>query len=147
MRWTVNIDEHFPIHRKVARLTDQAFRLYVSAICWASRNQTDGALSPVDLPHVAPGMRRRERAVTELVDAGLLIETGSLGWVIHDYLEWQPSRTVRRAMDEQKSASGQLGNHRRWHEQRGIRDPDCKHCIGAGQSQVRSQTGSRIDRT
>lgn len=132
MPWTVNLDEHYPIHRKVARLSDPAFRLHVSAICWTSRNHTDGAFTPADLPHIAPGMRRLQSAVTELLDAGLLTETPPLGWVLHDYLEWQPSSYTRRALDEQKSASGSLGAHRRWHVKRKITDPDCKHCIGAG---------------
>jgi hypothetical protein len=126
--WTVNFDERFPYHRKVARLSDPAFRLYVSAICWTSANHTDGAFSPADLPHVAPGMRRRESSVTELVEAELLDETKPLGWVVHDYGDWQPRAAVRRAMDETKSAAGVLGNHKRWHLQRGIRDPDCPHC-------------------
>jgi hypothetical protein len=132
MPWTVNLDERFPWHRKVARVSDQAFRLHIHAICWASREQTDGALSPDDLTDVAPRLRNRERLAAELVRAGLWVETGTLGWVIHDYLEWQPSRATRRAMDEQKQSSGQLGAHRRWHEKRRIQDPDCKYCIGAG---------------
>lgn len=132
MPWTVNIDERFPRNRKVARLSDAAFRLYVQAVCWASENHTDGALTPEDLPHIAPAMRRRESAVTELVRAGLFEETGSLGWVVHDYLDYNPSSHVRKAMDEQKSTSGSFGAHTRWHTKRKIRDPDCKHCI-AGQ--------------
>lgn len=131
MPWTVNFDERFPRNRKVARLSDPAFRLYVSAVCWASEHYTDGALTPEDLPEIAPRMRRREAAAAELVEAGLFEQTGTLGWVVHDYHDHQPSAATRRAMDGQKSASGQLGNHRRWHVQRGIRDPDCKHCIGA----------------
>lgn len=131
MPWTVNFDEQFPWHPKVARLSDPAFRLYVHAVCWASRAKTDGAIPSADLQHVVPGLRRRESFAAELVDAGLLEETPPLGWVVHDYLDHQPSAHTRRALDEQKSESGQLGNHRRWHVQRGIRDPDCKHCIDA----------------
>lgn len=133
MRWTVNLDERFPWHRKVARLSDSAFRLHIHAICWASREGTDGALSPDDLVEVAPRMRRRESLATELVSAGLWIETPPIGWVIHDFLDWQPSRSVRRALNEQKQTSGSVGAHRRWHVKRGISDPDCKHCIAADQ--------------
>lgn len=132
MPWTVNLDENLPWHRKVARLSDQAFRLHIHAICWASRERTDGALSPTDLMDVAPRLRHRERLATELVTAGLWVETAPLGWVIHDFLDWQPSKATRRAMDEQKQTAGQLGAHRRWHASRGIRDPECKYCIGAG---------------
>lgn len=133
MAWTVNIDEQMPWHPKVARLSDPAFRLYVHAVCWASRAGTDGAIPSADLQHVAPGLRRRERLAAELVDAGLFVETPPLGWVVHDYLDWNPSTHTRRAMDEQKVASGSLGAHTRWHTRRGIEDPDCKHCIAAAQ--------------
>lgn len=133
MPWTVNLDEHFPWHRKVARLSDQAFRLHVHAMCWASREKTDGALSPDDLPDVAPRLRNRERLAAELVTAGLWEETAPLGWVVHDFLDWQPSNHTREAMDGQKAASGSYGAHRRWHTKRAIYDPDCKHCIAAGQ--------------
>lgn len=133
MPWTVNIEEQMPWHPKVARLSDQAFRLYVHAVCWASRAETDGAIPSADLQHVAPGLRRRESLAAELVTAGLFEPTGSLGWVVHDYLDYNPSSYTRRAMDEQKVASGSKGAHTRWHAKRAIHDPDCKHCIAAGQ--------------
>lgn len=127
------MDERFPFHRKVARLSDAAFRLYVHAICWASENHTDGSLTPADLQHVAPGLRRHERLATELVDAGLFEQTGRHGWFIHDYHDYQPSSHVRKAMDSQKVSAGQRGAHQRWHVNKGIRDPDCKFCADAGQ--------------
>ena len=132
MPWTVNFDEQMPWHPKVARLSDPAFRLYVHAVCWASRAKTDGVVPSADLQHVAPGLRRRESLAAELVSAGLFEETG-YGWMVHDYLDWNPSSAVRRALDQQKQESGAIGAHKRWHERRGVRDPDCKHCIAAGQ--------------
>lgn len=129
MPW-VSLDDQFPIHRKVARLSDPAFRLHVAAICWANRNLTDGAIPSAELPLIAPGVRRRERLATELVDAGLWLETNPHGWVINDYLEYQPSKTTVKAMRDAKQSGGSLGAHRRWHEKRGITDPDCEHCAG-----------------
>lgn len=132
MRWTVNIDEWMPWNRKISRLSDAAFRLHHHAICWASREGTDGAITPDDLPDVAPKMRRREKVVAELVEAELWEPTPPLGWVVHDYLDWQPSAEARRQMSESKSGAGSVGNHRRWHERRGVRDPDCTYCIANG---------------
>lgn len=128
MPWTVNFDEQFPWHPKVARLSDQAFRLYVHAVCWASRAGTNGAVPPADLQDIAPRLRRREGLATELVAAGLF-EVKADGWLVHDYLDWNPSDHTRRAMDEQKQSSGAYGAHKRWHTKRKIYDPDCKHCI------------------
>lgn len=126
MPW-IAIDDHFPLHRKVARLSDPAFRLHVSAICWANRNLTDGAVPSADLPDIAPRLRRREGLAAELVDAGLWKTDGD-GWIIHDYLDYQPSKTTVEQMTAAKRESGQLGNHRRWHEQRGQSDPSCRYC-------------------
>jgi hypothetical protein len=125
----VRFDDQFPINRKVARLSDPAFRLHVSAIFWSARNLTDGSVPTEDLPLAAPGSRRLDGLVAELVDRGLWIATPPLGWVINDYLEYQPSRQVVKAMREGKSDGGRKGNHLRWHAGRGIVEDDCPWCV------------------
>lgn len=102
MPW-VRFDDQFPINRKVGALPDTAFRLHVEAVCWCARNLTDGVVSTTDLPQVTR-MGKPTRLVTHLVDRGLWHEAGHQcdsphcpppgpdGWVIHDYLEYQPSR-------------------------------------------------------
>jgi hypothetical protein len=132
VQW-VRIDDHMPIHRKVARLSDTAFRLHVSAICWSNRNRTDGAVPLVDLPMVLPGSRSLVRSARELVEAGLWRDANPDGWIIHDYLDYQPSKTTIEAMRDVKKTGGTLGAHRRWHEGRGIVVTDCGHCKPAGQ--------------
>ena len=41
------------------------------------------------------------------------------GWVIHDYLEYQPTKdeaeSAKKKQQQEKSTGGKLGNHRRWH--------------------------------
>lgn len=125
MPW-VRFDDQFPIHRKVARLSDPAFRLHVSAIFWSARNLTDGAVPSEELPTVAPGLRRLESLAAELVERDLWIATPPLGWVINDYLDYQPSKEEVRNMQSRKSKGGQLGNHRRWHQEQP--DPKCPYC-------------------
>lgn len=98
MSW-VRFDDMFPIHRKVEGLSDAAFRLHAHAIFWCSRNETDGFIGTEELVHAAPrGMENPEAVVTELVteltryeDSRLWEETDG-GWVIHDYLDYQPSK-------------------------------------------------------
>ena len=43
MPW-VRLEDTYPINRKVAALSDSAFRLDVEAICWAGRELTDGII-------------------------------------------------------------------------------------------------------
>lgn len=89
MPW-VRLDDQFPIHRRIAGLSDGAFRLHVAAICWCARNLTDGYVAAVDVEHVSR-MRRPWRQVDELVAAGTWHVVDG-GWSIHDYLEYQPSK-------------------------------------------------------
>ena len=52
MPW-VRFDDQYPIHRKVAGLSDTAFRLHSAAIFWCVRNGTDGFVPEEDLDLVA----------------------------------------------------------------------------------------------
>lgn len=89
MPW-VRLDDRFPSHRKVAMLSDRAFRLYVSALCWSSENLTEGRVLERELPFVAR-LRGAKKAAAELEEANLWDGIDG-GWVIHDYLEYNPDR-------------------------------------------------------
>ena len=75
MTW-VRIDDTFPEHPKVVGLSAVAFRLHVAAICYASRNLTDGFI-PLGAVRTLPG--GTPNRVKELADAGLWITDGP-GW-------------------------------------------------------------------
>lgn len=144
MAW-VRYDDQYPIHRKVAGLSDAAFRLHTAAIFWCARNGTDGFVPKEDLDQVCAQVRAPARFAAEcvirrtwhLADEECSSENcppsrEDRGWRIHDYLEYQPtkdeSEAARQKQLEQKSSGGRLGNHRRWHEARGVKDPDCPWC-------------------
>lgn len=145
MVW-VRYDDQYPIHRKVAGLSDAAFRLHTAAIFWSARNGTDGFVPDEDLDQVCAQVRDPARFAAECVNR----RTWHLaahsctsemcpdprdepGWVIHDYLEYQPtkdeSEIAKKKQQEQKSAGGKLGNHRRWHTgPEGKPGKDCPWC-------------------
>src|SRR4051812_36732111 len=77
MPWA-RFDDRFPSNRKVRLLSDGAFRLYVSAICWSAENLTDGVIKTAELRLVADVRATRTRA-KELVEAGLLEELNGVG--------------------------------------------------------------------
>lgn len=89
MPW-VKLDDRFPSHRKVALLSDRAFRLHVSAMCWCAENLTDGHIGDRELALVA-NIRGIKATAKQLEDAGLWDRVDG-GWVVHDYLEYNPSR-------------------------------------------------------
>jgi hypothetical protein len=101
MVW-VRFDDQYPIHRKVTRLSDAAFRLHTSAFFWCSRNLTDGYVPEEDLEDVCAQVRSPQRFVPELVKRGLW-EPVEDGWKIHDYLEYQPSK--EKVLDERRKSA------------------------------------------
>src|SRR3546814_4317479 len=77
MPW-VKLDDRFPSHRKIALLSDRAFRLHISAICWCAENLTDGRISDRELALVAK-IRGVKATAQQLADAGVWDRTAD-GW-------------------------------------------------------------------
>jgi hypothetical protein len=119
MPW-VRLDDRFPSHRKVALLSDRAFRLYVSALCWASENLTEGLISERELPLVAR-VRGAKTAATELVDAKLW-ERVADGYAIHDYLEYNPDRAKVQAERAANAARQKAFRERKRAEREALRN-------------------------
>lgn len=66
----IRLDERFTSRREVRMLSDRAFRLHVSAICWSAQYQTSGIVPRQGL-RVISGVRNPSGAAEELVTAGL----------------------------------------------------------------------------
>ena len=106
MTW-VKIEDRFPWHRKVRGLTDAAFRLHLSAMCWCTEHLTDGAISASEL-HLVSDVRAPGKAAEQLVAVGLWDVTAD-GWEIHDYLEFNYSKEIvlaRRQADADRKKRG-----------------------------------------
>jgi hypothetical protein len=87
MTW-VKLDDGLPDHAKVADLSDAAFRAYITALCFCSRNLTDGELTESQIRRIGMSKSARE----ELLEATLIEPREGGGAVLHDFLEYQPSR-------------------------------------------------------
>lgn len=103
MTW-VRVDDAMPLHPKVLPLTDGAFRAHVEAMCHSARSLTNG--------HVAAKIAKAHhwtKRAGELVEASLW-EVVEDGWVIHDYLKYNPSREQVEA--EREAAKGRMAKAR-----------------------------------
>lgn len=89
MPWA-RFDDRYPSNRKVRPLSDAAFRLDVSAVCWSNENLTDGVIRSDELTLCAD-IRNHPKAAEELVLRGRWIKVEG-GWEIHDFLVYNPSR-------------------------------------------------------
>jgi hypothetical protein len=79
--------------RRVARLSDVAFRLWVSSIDHSREQLTDGRIEAIDLKLIPRGDSGewQDEHIEELVEAGLWTRLGDNVWQIDDYLGWQDS--------------------------------------------------------
>ncbi len=96
-------------HRKVASLSDAAFRLWVASLAYCQEQLTDGVI--LDRMVHALGVRVSPRLITELVEARLW-DVQPAGWTVHDYLDWNDSKALiekRRQKWREKKAGSPRG--------------------------------------
>lgn len=122
MPWA-RFDDHMPNHRKVRPLSDAAFRLWVSSICWSNANKTDGFIIDDELEFVSD-VKLPSDVVPELVRRRLW-EAAEGGWLVHDFHDYNPSAERVHAEREQKTE-----RQRRWREKK--RATDGRFGVDAG---------------
>lgn len=125
MGWA-KFDDQMHRRRKVRRLPDAAWRLYVSAIIDCCAEESDGAIEGWALRELLP--HHHEEHVRSLLSAGLLHDRpgckserclgsqdmpieGTDLYVIHDFSEWQ----MTNAEWEVQRSKKQMAAHVRWH--------------------------------
>lgn len=120
----VRFDDQYPIHRKIAVLSDAAYRLLDESIFWCSRNGTDGIIRRDEV--VSIGVRAKPKVIGELVRRDNWHTTGHGcprcpqpidGWVVHDYLDYQPTR---EQVEKERAAKAQ--RQKNWLTKRRSRD-------------------------
>lgn len=141
MPW-VKLDDRFPTHRKVALLSDRAFRLYVSGLCWSSENLTEGRILTRELPFIAR-VRGLKAVAKELEDAGLWDPADGGGWTIHDYLEYNPDRAKVQAERKSNAERQKAWRERKREEREAARNGDRNGVTGGASSQGNGTTATR----
>lgn len=114
MSW-VRLDDSMPDSVKVEALSDAAFRVYVKGICYCSRLLTDGFIPDSKVREFTRGKPSIVKELTAPRSSGPDKEPTQLwlrvddGYVIHDYLEYNPTREkvlTKRAEDSARKARG-----------------------------------------
>lgn len=129
----VKIDDGFATHPKILTAGILALGIQVRAICYASQNQTDGVLPLSCIPllltgldhisidtggndHIGFGFDADEMDwPAHMVEHGLWDEHDK-GYVIHDFLEWNVSKSERDSWKSKLSRSGKKGMKSRWNK-------------------------------
>lgn len=94
----LRIYDEFLEDETITSLKDRSYRLHVSALIYCSRNLTDGELTDraVKVLQVILGYPVK-RHVTELVEVEVWVPIATGGWLIRNYLEFNPdAATVKQ---------------------------------------------------
>ena len=140
MSW-VRLDDVFPECKKLLARPDANLRveasvalvltaLHVRAICYCSRNLTDGLLPAGAVPGILVGTEG-EGWPERMVEAGLwevregyAARMGSAsfrGFFVHDYLDYNPSKRERKKFIQQRREAAKS----RWKKEKRSPDPPC----------------------
>ncbi len=114
MAW-VRLDDGFADHPKILRAGPLALALQVRAFCYASRHETDGFIPLEALPHLVNGLGDALKASAQakawaaaMVESGLW-EQSENGYIIHDFLDYNPSKAERKRIRTMKQRAGKKG--------------------------------------
>jgi hypothetical protein len=128
MTW-VKIDDRFPEHPKIAEAGPLAMALQVAALCYASRNLTDGFIPSSMVGRLLPleewlangqqtpskllggptSKTLLEETINALCDVGLWEKSARGGYEIHDYLDHQRSRSEVDKIKKVRARAGHKG--------------------------------------
>lgn len=129
MSW-IRLDDTFAHNPKVTQAGPAAAMLYVGSLCHCGRNLTDGFIATPDVLLLA-AVPNPVRLAKRLVEVGLWARVDG-GYVIPDYLEFNPSRAEVMESREQRSKAGAKGAHSRWHSKRHGESHSTGHAVGHG---------------
>ena len=144
--------------RRVRRLPDDAFRMFVNSLLWSVANKTDGVLYDDDLPLI-PGGRPievgRDLPVagpeSHLVKADLWKRVADY-WLITDFADTQSSRdeldalAARRRADRKRKAAERARKAESRDESRDLSRDSPAERIRPGQARTGALRGSEVDR-
>lgn len=138
MTW-FKVDDSLHSHPKQTAASLAAIGLWTVAGSWSANHLTDGFVPDHQIPSLSRG---QVELAKELVSAGLWRRAKG-GYQFHEW-DADSDGTVRNLKKTEvvterrkKSSGGRIGNHRRWHEARGISDPECPYCQGEHRSSDR----------
>lgn len=117
------VDSSIGDHPKAITAGDAALGYWLRMGAWAAHHLTDGRV-----PENVARSKGTRAQIERLVKAGLWVPDGD-GWRFHDWHDYNPSGTDVELARERQTEAGRLANHKRWHQARGVTNPDCLYCI------------------
>jgi hypothetical protein len=114
MTW-VRLDDSMIEHPKVAALSDAALRTHLGGLCYCGRVMSDGFIPQRIGAGIAPPEILAELERPQVPNRAPLWEKTTGGWLIHDYLDYNPSREQIEGERASRRERGKKGADARWH--------------------------------
>lgn len=139
MSW-VRIDDQFADHPKFLAISEEGLALWVRGLAYCNRHLTDGVIPDAALGILSRAKRPSDIA-SQLVTAGLWTRI-ERGYLVHDFLQWNPSKADVLATRESKkvkcSEAGKRGASKRWNGAKDRVDPITDAIPKNGPNPIRS---------
>ena len=110
MPWA-KVDDKLHAHPKAEEAGCEAMGLYLFAMSHCAAYETDGHVR-ASFPASKAG-KRGDLLAKRLVDVGLWETNGDGGYIVHDWLVYNPSRAETAAIAEKKRLAGKAGGESR----------------------------------
>src|SRR5688500_18937789 len=96
MGW-LRLDDHYDDHPKIVEAGKDAAWLDLRGMLFCARHETDGFIRPAQLTRIGSDFSPKKRLalVERLVEVGRWVPAEDGGWVIHDFLQYNPSSEAR----------------------------------------------------
>lgn len=105
MSW-FRLDDQGAFHAKVIAAGNEAYGAWCRAGQWSSYHGTEGKIPRATALTIA-----KQKIWERLVVAGLCESQGDDGWLIHDFLDYNPSAEEVRSKRESRAEAGRRGGH------------------------------------
>ena len=127
-RLYVPLDVEFATDPKILAAGPLAAYLFVCALAYCKRSDKPGEVHAEQLRVLALGLPGKPKQYADtLVRVGLWTTTDD-GWAIPSWLAHNLSPDQLEERKASAKAKSELGNHRRHHEQKGVKVSDCALC-------------------
>jgi len=110
----IKLDDGFATHPKILNAGLEAMAVQVRAICYASRHKTDGFIPQSAVCLFLSDLPPRPEGWAAYMVQCRLWELAENGYQVHDYLDWNISKTAYLEMKEKLSKAGKKGMKSRW---------------------------------
>ena len=145
MAW-LRIDDRVRTHPKVVQAGPQAAWVWFCGICYCREHLTDGVIPAYILSALTPGVNSKKYAA-KLVEVGLWHRRDDGSYEIHDFLDWNPSRSDIEASKEwDRRRKGLYADPALIKEIRERDQDQCRYCaVPVNWRDRRGPTGGQFD--